>query len=91
MMNLANSCLSDISPSQFFGISEQYPDLVKHLQQQLRSTGQFGLDGKVPCLSNTDGALCFICKSETKDFNHFIFLLTGLRIYTGEYKAQGLT
>ena len=33
--------------------------------------GQLGLNGEVPWLSNTDGALCFICKSETQDFNHF--------------------
>ena len=30
---------------------------------------QSGLNGGVPWLSNTDGALCFICKSETEDFN----------------------
>ena len=29
--------------------------------------GQFGLNGGVPWLSNTDGAVCFICKSETED------------------------
>ena len=31
-------------------------------------------------------AIC-LCSSSA----HFIFLLTGLRIYTGEYKAQGPT
>ena len=39
LMKLANSCLSNISPTQFWAISEQYPDLVKHLQQQLDSWG----------------------------------------------------
>ena len=67
-MNSANSCLSNIS---IYARSEQYPDLVKHLQQQVRLMVQFGLNGGVPWLSNTDGALCFICKSETEDFNHF--------------------
>ena len=33
--------------------------------------GQFGLNGEVPWLSDTDSALCFICKSQTEDFNHF--------------------
>ena len=70
-MNLAISCLSNIYPSQFRAISEQYPDLVKHLQQQVSLMGQFGPNGGVPWLSDTDGALCFICKSETEDFNHF--------------------
>ena len=57
LMNLANSCLSNISPSQFWAISEQYPDLVKHLQQHVRLMSQFGLNGGIPWLSNTDGAL----------------------------------
>ena len=43
---------------------------MKHLQQQVRLIAQFGLDGGVPWLSNTDGALYFICKLETKDVNH---------------------
>ena len=33
--------------------------------------GQFGLIGGIPWLSNTEGALYFICKSEAADFNHF--------------------
>ena len=56
-MNLAKSCLSDISPSQFWVISEPYPDLVKNLQEQVRLMGQFDrLNDRVPWLSNTDGA-----------------------------------
>ena len=35
--------------------------------------GQLGLNDRVSWLSSTDGALCFICKSETEDFNHFAF------------------
>ena len=47
-MNLANSCLPDISPLQFWTISEQYPDLIKHLKQQVGlKWGQFGLNGGV--------------------------------------------
>ena len=42
-MNAENG-LSDISPSQFGAISEQYPDSVKNLQQQVRVMGQFGLN-----------------------------------------------
>ena len=40
---MANSCISNISPSQFWATSEQYPDLVKHLQQQVRLTGNLVL------------------------------------------------
>ena len=68
---IANSCLSNISPSLFWAISEQYPELVKCLQQQVGLMGQFSLNGGVPRLSDTDGAIFFICKSETEDFSHF--------------------
>ena len=33
LMNLENICLSNIFQSQFWPTSEQYLDLVKHLQQ----------------------------------------------------------
>ena len=33
LVNLANSCFSNISPSQFWAIFEPYPDSVKHSQQ----------------------------------------------------------
>ena len=29
------------------------------------------LNGGVPCLTDTDDALCFICKTEVEDLNHF--------------------
>ena len=32
----------------------------------------FGLNGGVTCLTNSDGALCFICKTELEDLNHFV-------------------
>ena len=40
---------------------------------------QFGLNGGVPWLSNTDGALFFICKSETEDFYHFVVNCPNIR------------
>ena len=79
LMNLANSYFSNISPLQFWTISEQYPDLVKHLQKQVKLMGQFSVNGGVPWPSNTDGALCFICKSETEDFNHFVVNCSNFR------------
>ena len=57
LMNLANSYLSNISPSQLWTIYEQYPDLAKHLQQHVRLMGQLGLNNGVPWLSNANGAL----------------------------------
>ena len=73
LKKLTISCLSNISLSQFWVISEQYPDLVKHLQQPITFMGQFGLNGEVPWPSNTDGALCFIRRLETEECDYFAF------------------
>ena len=34
--------------------------------------GNFGLNGGVPWLRNTDEAFCSICKTEVEDLNHFV-------------------
>ena len=34
--------------------------------------GNCGLNGGVPWLTNTDGALWFICKIKVEDLNHFV-------------------
>ena len=34
--------------------------------------GNFGLNGGIPWLSNTDGASCFLCKVDTETVNHFL-------------------
>ena len=69
---IARNCLATVSPWQFWSISELCPDLVKDLHQQVRLMGNFGLNGRVPWLTNTYGTLCFICKSEVEDLNHFV-------------------
>ena len=65
LMNLANNYLSDISPSQFWAASEQYPDLVKHLQQQTHAAIWSQWRSTMVLIH------CFICKSGTEDFNYF--------------------
>ena len=52
--------------------TDNYPDLVKCLHVQIRLAGNFGLNGGVPWLLNTDGALCFICKENVENVNHFL-------------------
>ena len=38
----------------------------------LKKSRNFGLDGGVPLLSNTEDALCFICKENVENVNHFL-------------------
>ena len=33
--------------------------------------GNFGLNGSLPWLQNTDGAICFICKEDIESVTHF--------------------
>ena len=71
-MHVAQECLANISPEQFWSIADNYPDLVKCLHVQIRLAGNFGLNGGVPWLSNTEDALCFICKGNVENVNHFL-------------------
>ena len=38
----------------------------------MRLTSNFGLNGCIPWLQNTDGATCFICKEEVVSVTHFL-------------------
>ena len=38
---------------------------------QKRLMGNFGLNGGVPWLTNTDGELCLLCKESVEDVSHF--------------------
>ena len=81
VMNFPNNCLLSISPSQFWAISEQYPDLIKHLQQQVRLMGQFGLNDGVPWLSDTDHAstYIFLISEQYPDLVAYLQLKNGWR------------
>ena len=71
-MHVAQECLANVSPEQFWSMADNYPDLVKCLHVQIRLAGDFGLNGGVPWLLNTEGALCFICKENVENVNHFL-------------------
>ena len=71
-MQIALACLENVSPQKFWSISEQHPDLVSRLHIQTRLMGNFGLNGGIPWLSNTDGAACFLCKVDIETVNHFL-------------------
>ena len=71
-MRIAQACLENVSQHKFWSISEQHPDLVSRLHIQTRLMGNFGLNGGIPWLCNTDGAICFICKVDVETVSHFL-------------------
>ena len=71
-MEVSRLFLENMSPRIFWSISNKFPDLVKHLHQQLRLTGNYGLNGGVPWLRGSSAAFCFFCKEEVEDCAHFL-------------------
>ena len=63
----------NVSPEKFWAITTEYLDLVCRLHVQIRMMGWLGLNGRIPWLLNTDGALCFMCKTDAETFDHFLF------------------
>ena len=59
---MARACLANVSPEKFWAITAKYPDLVCRLDLQIRMMGWLGLNGGIPWLLNTDGALCLFEK-----------------------------
>ena len=65
------TCFENISPPDFWSLADEYPDLVTRLHTQPRLLGSSGLNGSVPWLKDTEGALCFICKDDVENTYHF--------------------
>ena len=55
----------------FWSTSNKFPDLVKHLHQQVCLIANYSLNGGVLWLCETNGPLCFFCKDEIEDCSHF--------------------
>ena len=67
-LHLAKACIDNIPPPQlFWSLTDQYPDLVRHLHVQVRLMGNIGLSAGAPLLSDKDGRKCFICKIGVED------------------------
>ena len=60
-----------MSAFRFWSPANQFPDLVSRMHDQVRLMGNFGLDGSLPWLQNTDGAICFICKEDIESVTDF--------------------
>ena len=64
------ACMNNILLQQFWSLTDQYPDLVHHLQVQVRL---IGLSAGVHWSFNTDCLKYFICKNGIQDADHFFF------------------
>ena len=54
-----------MSPPDFLSLADEYPDVVARLHTKAKLMASFGLNGSVPWLKDTEGALCFICNWKT--------------------------
>ena len=68
---------------------DQYPDLVRHLDAQVRLVGNLRLNSGVPWLSDTDGRKCSIFKNGVEDAGHF-FLDSWSNLKTTFFNANPL-
>ena len=73
-MRVAHTCLENVPRLFcFWSLANQFSDLVSRiLPIQMRLTSNFGFNGCIPWLQNTDGAICFICKEEIESVTHFL-------------------
>ena len=78
-MHVAQACLLNTPPRQFWSLADDYPDLVSRLHIQVRIMGNVGCNGGLPRLSHTQGALCFICKENVENVSHFLHDCTEFR------------
>ena len=70
-MRVAHSCLENVPSFCFWSLANWFPDLISRLHIQVGLMSNFGLNGCIPWLQNTDGAICFICKKEIESVTHF--------------------
>ena len=67
----AYDCLNNVPPLHFWSLANHYPDLVSQLHVQVRIMENFGLNGGIPWLTDTECATCFVCKQGVETVNHF--------------------
>ena len=75
----AYDCLNNAPTLPFLVFSRSLPDLVRRLHVQVRIMGNFGLNGGIPWLTNTEGATCFVCKQDVETVNHFLLECPGFK------------
>ena len=71
-MCVAQACFQNMPPCHFWPLADEYPDLVTRMHAHVRLMGKFGLNGSDSCLKDTEGTLCFICKEDIENLDHFL-------------------
>ena len=71
-MHIAQACLKNVTPYQFWSLADNYPDLVSRMYIQIRLMANFRLNSGVPLHTGTDRSLCLICKQGTEYVTHFL-------------------
>ena len=97
-MQIASSCLANVTPFHFWSLADHFPDLVSRLHVQIRLMGQFVLSGGIPWLRDSDGAFCFVCKHDIESVTdcsyfkqNFLSLWRNLKLkVTVSNQADGL-
>ena len=72
-LRIARACLENVRPRMFWAIADNYPDLVARRHVQVRLMGNLVLNGRIPWLAETDGALCFTCREDNETLCQFFF------------------
>ena len=72
-LDTARTCLENVPSRMFWAITDIYLDMVACRHVQVRLMGNFGLNGGIPWLAETDGSLCFTCREDNKTLCHFFF------------------
>ena len=67
-MHIAQACLKNAIPCQFWCLTDNCPDLVSRVHTQIRLTGNFG----VTWHAGTNDSFCLICKQGSEDVTHFL-------------------
>ena len=71
-MHIAQACLKNVTPHQFWCLADNYPDRVSRMHIQIRPMRNFELNCGVSWHAGTNGSLCLICKQGTEDVAHFL-------------------
>ena len=69
---LDRAAFTHISSYQYWSLTSDYLNLVKHFHLQMRIMGNFGPNGGVPWLGGSNGCVCYICQEGVEDTLHFL-------------------
>ena len=72
-LDITQACLENVPPRMFWAIANIYLDMAACQHVKVRLMGNFGLNGGIPWLAETDGSLCFTCREDNKTLSHFFF------------------